>query len=239
MAVTPADRDEAFLREVDENLRADQLAAFGRRWGRWIIAAIVAGLAVLAGVLWWQSHRRGVAGEDGEKLQTAFEQIGAGRFDPAAKPLAELTQSHADGYRVAALLSQAAILVEKNDVKGAAAKLGAIAGDTSLAQPYRDLALVKQTLLEFDTLAPQAAIDRMKPLAVVGNAFHGSAGEIVALAQLKLGKRADAGRSFAAIAKDPVVPDSIRQRAVQMAGVLGVDAVDQINSGQTAGGTGK
>ncbi len=239
MAVTPADKDEAFLREVDENLRADQLAAFGRRWGKWIIGAVVAGLAILAGVLWWQHDRRNAAGEDGEKLQVAFENIGAGRFDPAAKPLAELTESHADGYRVAALLSQAAVLVEKNDQKGAVAKLNTVASDTSLAQPYRDLALVKQTMLEFDTVAPQVAIDRMKPLAVAGNAFHGSAGEILALALMKQGKRAEAGKTFGAIAKDAAVPDSIRQRAVQMAGVLGVDAVEEPSIGPAASGTGK
>lgn len=231
MAVTPADKDEAFLREVDENLRADQMAAFGRRWGKWIVAAVVAGLAVLAGVLWWQNRQQGVASADGEKLQTAFDNIATGRFAPAARPLSELASSPADGFRVAALLSQAAVAAEKNDIRTAAAKLASVAGDAGLAKPYRNLALVKQTMLEFDTVAPQAVIDRMKPLAVAGNAFHGSAGELIALAQLKQGRRADAGRTFGAMAKDPTVPDSIRQRAVQMAGVLGVDAVDQAGSG--------
>jgi hypothetical protein len=41
---------------------------------------------------------------------------------------------------------------------------------------------------------------------------------------IKQGKKDEAGRLFAAIAKDKTVPDPIRERAVQVAGSLGVDA---------------
>ncbi len=234
MAVTPADQDEAFLREVDENLRADQLADFWRRYGKIVLGAIVAGLVVLAGVLWWQHHRAVAAGEQGEQLQAAFEKIGAGNFKGAQADLAPLSTSSVDGYRAAALMSQAAIASEANDNKTAVAKLKAVADDNGLAQPYRDLALVKQTLLEFDALAPQAVIDRLKPIAVKDNAFFGTAGEMVGLAQIRLNKRAEAGATFAAIAKDQNVPGTIRQRAVQMASVLGVDVI-----GQGGNGTGR
>jgi hypothetical protein len=232
LAVTPADQDQAFLREVDENLRADQLAEFGRKYGKLILGAIIAGLVALGAFLWWQHHQENVAGEQGETLQTAFEKLGAGDVKGAEAPLAELSTSKVDGYRVAALMSQAAVLAEKNDLKGAAAKFAQVATDASLAKPYRDLALVKQTMLEFDTIAPELVVARMKPLAVKENAFFGSAGELLALAQLRQGKKAEAGQMFGAIAKDPAVPETIRQRVVQMAGVLGVDAVDQGEGGK-------
>ena len=44
------------------------------------------------------------------------------------------------------------------------------------------------------------------------------------MAMLKQGRKAEAGRLFAAIAADNDVPDTIRSRAVQIAGTLGVDA---------------
>jgi hypothetical protein len=44
-----------------------------------------------------------------------------------------------------------------------------------------------------------------------------------ALAHLKLNQPRDAARIFAAMAKDQKVPESIRTRAGQMAGSLGVD----------------
>jgi hypothetical protein len=84
---------------------------------------------------------------------------------------------------------------------------------------------VRSTALEFDTLRPQAVIDRLKPFAVAGNPWFGSAGEMSAMAYLKLGRKQEAARIFAAMAKDQKVPESIRTRSVQMAGSLGVDAL--------------
>ena len=47
---------------------------------------------------------------------------------------------------------------------------------------------------------------------------------MTALALMKQNKNAEAARLFAAIAADSQVPSSIRSRAVQVAGTLGVDA---------------
>ncbi len=64
----------------------------------------------------------------------------------------------------------------------------------------------------------------MQPLAKAGNPWFGSAGEMTALAMIKQGKKQQAGQLFAAIAKDKTVPQSIRDRSIQIAGSLGVDA---------------
>jgi len=69
-------------------------------------------------------------------------------------------------------------------------------------------------------------VDRLKPLAVPGNPWFGSAGEMVALSYLNMKKSDLAGPLFAQLAKDETVPPTIRSRALQMAGVEGVDAVD-------------
>jgi hypothetical protein len=49
---------------------------------------------------------------------------------------------------------------------------------------------------------------------------------MVGMAYLKLGKNDLAGPLFAAVSKDKTVPDSLRNRTRQMAGLLGVDAVE-------------
>ena len=130
-----------------------------------------------------------------------------------------------DGYRASAKFVQADLLLQKNDLKGAAAKFAEVANDTGLAQPFRELALIRQTTAEYDVLRPDAVIARLAPLAVKGGPWLGSAGEMVAIAHLRLNHRDQAGRLFGEIAADPNVPETVRQRAVQMAGTLGVDAV--------------
>ena len=226
MAVSP-NTDEAFLREVDEELRRDQMASYWTRYGFWIIGAIVLGLAVFAGVLYWRYHQQQVAGRQGEQLSQVFDSLSNGKDADAQKPLVTLAQSKVDGYRAIALFTQADILLKDKDTKGAAAKFAVIAKDGSLAQPFRDLALIRQTSAEYDTLKPDVVVNRLRPLAVAGSPWLGNAGEMVAVAYIRMNKPDLAGKLFGQIARDDKTPPSLRQRAVQMAGLLGVDAIDQ------------
>ncbi|GAA0336252.1 tetratricopeptide repeat protein [Sphingomonas oligophenolica] len=225
MAVTP-NTDEAFLREVDEELRRDQLASIWTRYGRWLLAAIVLALAIFGGVLYWRYHQTEVAGEQGEKLQLVYDDLVAQNLTAAKAPLDALAASKIAGYRAMARFTQADLLLQKNDLKGAAAKFSEIAGDASLGQPFRDLALIRQTSAEFDTLKPQVVVDRLRPLAVQGGAWFGSAGELVGAAYLRMNKPDRAAGIFGQMARDETVPESIRQRVVKIAETLGAQAPD-------------
>lgn len=226
MALRPAD-NESFYREVDEELRRDQMKTLWERYGKLVIAGIVLVLAAIAGFIWWQNQQVVKAGERGEQLISAFDDIAARRKAAAVGKLDALAKSGSDGHRAAALLTKADLAIEGGDLKGAAATFKQIADDKGLAQPYRDVALVRMTALELDTLAPQAVVDRLKGLAVAGNPWFGSAGEMVAISYLKMNKPQQAGALFAAMAKDKKLPDTLRSRATQMAGSLGVDAVQE------------
>ena len=67
-------------------------------------------------------------------------------------------------------------------------------------------------------------------LAKAGQPFFGSAGELTGLALVKQGKKAEAGKIFAAIAADREAPETIRTRAAQIAGTLGVDASASVSA---------
>jgi hypothetical protein len=224
LAVTP-ETNVALMREVDDELRREQLVGFGRRWGLWVAVAIVAALLAFAGYLFWQHHRAAVAGEQGEQLSQAFEALGNKQVAKADPVLAKLATDGSDGYRALAIFTQADLLLQKNDLKGAAVKFAAVAGDDGLAKPFRDLALIRQTAAEFDTLKPNVIVERLRPLATTDSPWLGSAGEMVAAAYLAEGRRDLAGRLFGQIAQGKDVPPTLRQRAVQLAGVLGVDTV--------------
>ena len=226
MAVPP-NTDAAFLREVDEELRRDQLAKAWRSYG---IAGIVALVLVVLGFGGWQIWRAqqlGVAGQQGEALSKAYEDIGGAHPEAAQGELTKLAASNAEGYRALALMSQADILLQKQDLRGAATKFAQVATDASIGQPFRDLALIRQTTAEFDTLKPEVVVGRLRGIAVKGNPWFGSAGELVAISYLRINRRDLAGTLFGQIARDPDMSETMRQRAVQMAGVLGVDAVTE------------
>jgi hypothetical protein len=231
LALKPVD-NESFYREVDEELRRDQMKTYWERFGKLVIAGIVLLLAAIGGFIWWQNQKEVKAGEQSETLVSAFDDVAAGRRNAALPKFDALIQSGSDGHRAAALLTKANIAVERKDLKGAASIYKQVADDSGLAQPYRDLALVRMTAVEFDTLPPQAVVDRLKGLAVAGNPWFGSAGEMVALSHLRLNRPQQAAGIFAAMAKDKKLPDTLRSRATQMAGSLGVDAVQETDANQ-------
>ena len=223
MAIAP-ETNETFLREVDENLRRDQMQAAARTYAKWVILAVVLLLAAAGGWLFWRDQQAKQAAVDSEALSAAIDNISTGNVAPVAAQLAPLEESSADAIGVSARLTGAAVALQQNDRPKALAIYKAIAADSGVADPWRDLATIRQTALEYDSLQPQAVIDRLAPLARPANPWFGSAGEMTALALLKAGRKTESARLFAAIAADKSVPDTIRGRAVQIASTLGVDA---------------
>lgn len=221
MALPPIPTNEdSFIREVDEELRRDRLTGIWRLYGRWIIATVVAGLVALAGWLVWEDRQFKAASAESEVLDEAVRQASSGNDAAAIKALDGLSGSSNEGYRATALITKAAILIQKRDLDGAAKLYAQVAKDEKLPQPWRDLALVRQTAVQFDRTAPDEVIARLSPLAVKGNPWFGSAGEMVAVAYLKKQRVQPAAKLFADIAADKTVPQSIRGRAANMAASL-------------------
>jgi hypothetical protein len=220
----PPDISDTFLREVDENLRRDQMADFAKKYSGVMIAALVLFLAAAGGYIYWQNYKQQQSEKQVEQLAQTFKDISVGKLSGAPKELDSLADSHSKAVRATALFARAAVAIQQNDTKLATATYREIAGASSLPQPYRDAALIRQTALEFDSLKPDEVIARMRPLAEPGNPWFGSAGEMTAMALIKQGKNAEAGQLFGKMARDKQVPDSLRARFAQIASTLGVDA---------------
>jgi hypothetical protein len=218
--------EETFVREVDEELQKDQMIHIWQRYGKLLVAGVLALLIGLGGWLFWQDRQAANAGVDGEAFDKAIQLAQDKDVAGADKALDALKASPNDGYRASALLTKATIALSKDDLKGAAAIYQQVSADTKIAKPWRDLALVRLSAVEFETAKPDVIIARLLPLAVKGGAWHGSAGEMLAVSYLKQNKRDKAKAVFAGMAKDETIPETIRSRAVQIAGVLGADVVD-------------
>lgn len=224
-----AAQQDVFLREVDDALRDDELRSAFQRWGKLVIAGLVVGLAALAGFLYWQQHSSQSAAEQAEKFNIALDNIEAGNAKDGDAKLAALIKDSGDGTKAAAQLMRAGIAEHEGKAAEAAKLFEAVAADSSAPQPYRDVAAIRAVAANFDAMKPEEVISRLKPLAEPGKPSFASAAELVALAYLKQGKKDLAGPLFAAISKDKESPESLRSRARQMAGVLGVDAIEEVD----------
>ena len=217
-----------FLREVDDALREDELRTAFQRWGKLAIVGLIVGLAALGGFLFWQQHSSQATAQQAEKFSIALDNVEAGNLKDGDAKLAALVQDSGGGTKAAAQLMRGGVAERQGKAAEAVKLFEAVAAD-SAPQPYRDLAAIRAVAANFDGMKPADVVSRLKPLAEPGKPWFGSAGELVALAYLKQGRNDLAGPLFAAIAKDKDSPASLRSRAMQMAGVLGVDAIEEVD----------
>ena len=225
-----AAKEDVLLREVDDAVRQDQYAEFGRRYGRPLLAVLVLALALFGGYLFWESRQEAARERDSEALVSALDQVESGNLDSGASALDPLVAEGNAGARTAATMLKAGIALQQDKPKQAAELFEQVAADGEAPQAMRDLATVRAVAAQYDTMKPADVVARLKPLAVPGKPWFGSAGELLAMTYLEQGKNAEAGALFAAIAKDDATPETLKARARQMSGLLGVDAIEDVDA---------
>ncbi len=211
------------MREVDEALREEQLVDAFRRYGKPVGAALVAGLLALAGYLYWDNSVKNEAAVRSEKAMIALDKVKAGQLDAAANDFEVLTKDGPDTMRTLAAMNVAAIFAEQGKADEAVRRFAAVSADPKAPKIYRELATVREVTLRYDTMKPDEVVAKLKPIAVPGNAFFGTAGELLAMAYFDSGKPDQAGALFAQIGQDKNVPQSVRVRVRQIASGLGYD----------------
>jgi len=212
--------NEAFLREVDEDLRHERQAELWKKYGNTIIGAALTIVLIVAGYQGWKAYdlssRQGMS----EQFVAASTLAGQKKFDEAKLAFAALA-SEGGGYGLLARLHEAALMVEKGDPQGAAAAYFEIADNTSIAEVYRNLAATMGVLNGFDSLPVESLRARLSSLTGETNPWRHGARELQALLENKSGERSKAQELFDQLAKDATAPQGIRTRAAEMASVLG------------------
>ncbi|MEE4316694.1 MAG: tetratricopeptide repeat protein [Erythrobacter sp.] len=239
-STTPAvpAEDDILIREIDEAVRQDDALEFLRNHGVKLLSAILVLIAGLGGYLLWDHFREQQLEEQSETLIAALDYTDQNDFKTAAEKVAPLLDEASPGARTAARLLQAGAAIEAGDTDKAAGLYQQVADDPEAPPAMRDLARIRDVAVRFDNMKPADVIARLGSLAKPGTPYFGSAGELVAMAHLEAGNKAEAGRLFGEIAKDEDQPETLRSRARQMAGLLGVDAIVDVDKLLEAQGVG-
>ena len=221
--------DEVAMREIDEAVRKDDAAEFVRKYGLAIGSVVTIGLAGLGGYLFWDAQVEAGLEKQSEQIVTTIDYAQAEDFGTVKERTAPLLDAETPGVRASARLLQAAAALETGQSNRAVELYAQVAADEEVPQSLRDLALLREVASNFDEREPADVIAKLDRLTQPGNRFFGSAAELTAIAHIEAGNRAEAGALFAAIAKDDTLPESLRDRALQMTGQLGVDAVEDVD----------
>jgi hypothetical protein len=199
------------FREVDEEVRREQLKKLWERYQYLIVGAV---LFVVVGVGGWRFYEWRQT-QQSERVGTQFEDAIAladsGKHDEAEKIFAKIAVDGTPAYRALARIRQAAQLAQIDAAK-AVDLYKQIADDNSIEQVMRDLASLRAAALLIDTSSYIDARKLLEPLAHPGREFRHAARELLALNAWKSGDRPGAMKWYAAILTDPEAPASSRTR---------------------------
>lgn len=207
--------DDSFIREVNEELRSEQVRAVWRRFGPILIGGAVAVVIGTAGFVGYEYWRESKASVSGDKFLAALDLAGESKTDEALSALKTLETEGAGSYPLLAQL-RSATLLEQKDLAGAVSAFDAVAADNKAPAALRDVAKLRAAYILVDTGSYEDVAKRAETLSADGNPMRGSAREVLGLAAYKAGRADDARKLFQQNADDATIPANLRQRANTM-----------------------
>ncbi|EJJ26018.1 tetratricopeptide repeat protein [Rhizobium sp. CF142] len=208
--------DDSFIREVNEELRSDQMKGAVRRFGRYIVAIavlIVLGTIGKVAYEYWDNTRSSGAGD---QFLAAMKLADENKTDEALAALDKLEKEGHGAYPVLARMRAATVQSQKGDNAGAIASFQTIAKDKSVPAAVQDAAKMRAGWLLIENGTYEQVSAAVEEMAVPGNAFRHSAREALGLAAYKAGNMAQARQWFQSIVDDVDSPRGVANRAHMM-----------------------
>jgi hypothetical protein len=207
------------FREIDEELRRDNLLKLWSRYGRHVIAAAAAVVLIAVGVTVWRSHQLSLRRAESTRYAGALNLAQGGKPGDAAKVFAAIA-GEGGGYALLASFERATLLAKSGDQRAAVALYDQIAMSDRTPSAFRGLAVLLSVMQSMPEARPQAVIARLAPLTKAGDPWRPTALELTAVARLEAGDTTGALALYKGLADDPTAPRTLRARAAEMAAAL-------------------
>jgi hypothetical protein len=207
------------FREIDEELRRENLLKLWSRYWRHIIVVAVLVVLAVGVVAAWRQHRFAARQAQSLGFSGALVIGQQGKAADAAKAFATVAQE-GGGYGTLAGFEEAEQLMISGDRNGAVAVYDGLASRGGLDPELRNAAQLLAVMNGFADTDPKAAIDRLAPLTAKGNPWRATALELTAIARLKSGDRSGARDVYKTLADDAATPQGARARAAEMVAAL-------------------
>jgi len=210
------------FREVDEEVRREQLQKLWERYGHYAIALavlVVLGVAGWRGYDWWEAKKSAEAGASFEAAMTLAE---AGKHAEAEAAFAKIATDGTAGYRPLARMREANELAQV-DSKAAVAAYEKIANDNGLSPVLRDLAALRAGALLIDSANYAQAQRLLEPLTGTDRTFRHTARELLTLSSWRQGDANATKRWFDMLVGDPQTPTATRTRAEMLMALTAAD----------------
>lgn len=222
---TPDPQQEAIFREVDEDLRHEQMARLWKQYGGYLVGAAILIVAVVAGYQGWTYWQASQRATEARAYELALRQAQEGEGPEALQPLAAFIAEAGTGYESVARLRLGELLVERGQRAEGVAAFRALAEDGDADAVMRDLGRLSAVLHGIEDGDPVELEASLQPLTNPSNALRFSALEATGLLALKQGDSVRALETFQSLSDDPLAPASLRARAEEIVVALGGEPI--------------
>ena len=215
--------DDALIREINEDLREEQMKKLWQRYGGYVVGVALLIVVIVAGYQGWKQYDISTRSSEGEQFHTALQLVRSGNDAQAMAAMRTLSEDASTGYGVLAQFQEAALLAKQGDAPGAASLYKQIARENTGNVALSGLANILGVMVEvnaggYDRLALEL---RLAAIAEDSHPYRHSAWELLGVIALDAGDAAKAREAFAQLANDASAPQGLRERAVNLLQNLG------------------
>ena len=205
------DRD-ALLREVDEELRREQLQKLWERYSGVILGAAALFVAAVAGYKFLEHRRIAAAEAAGAEFNAALVLSNAAKPDEALKAFEKIAASGPRGYALLAQLHVAGAQAQAGKTEEAVKSFEALAGETSADPLLKSFAQLQAASLRMGEADFTEMQNRLNSLAGDTSPFKISARELLGLSAFKAGKYDEARKQLEPLLIDPAAARPLQDR---------------------------
>lgn len=208
---------ESLEREVNEELRQEKFAELARKYGPIAVGTLAITVVGGLGYTGWQSWKADQFATASATFLEAERLVEDEKPKEALALFDGLSVEAAGGYPVAALMRKASLQEAAGETKAAIESYSQVAGISGTDPLMRDLAILKQALLQVDAAEPQDLLANLRPLTENTNsAFRHFGLELKAYGLVKTGDLAGALKIYQDLRFDAAAPVGVKTRAGQM-----------------------
>lgn len=208
------------FKEVEEEVRRDQLLKLWKKYGVFVVAVVLAVVLGVAGYQGWTVYEQRQRAAASQSYNAAAGLLAAGESEQAMAAFAALTDPGSGGYGLLAGFEAARLAAEAGEGDRALAIWGEIAASNAPAA-FRDAAVLAAARHRLDQGEAAEAEAMLEPLTAAGRPYRPLAVELSGVAALARGDEATARQRLEGLVADIEAPPGTRRRAAELLATIG------------------
>lgn len=207
---------DAFIREVDEDIRQKQLSGLWKKYGKFLIGIAIGIIVIVGGRALYTNMNESKYLNEAQAYSDALKSdIGT-----ISTALDTLLESEVEGYQIIATFKKAELAINDGDNVAAAAIFDHFIANANVPQIYKDMAAIQASLLMLDSETTDQTRSRLSLILNGANNFQYLGQELIALSELKSGNIDEAKTRFSALTENLEAPDTVKNRVAQYLSVI-------------------